>query len=153
MSLVRVGPAQSLTDRFAPGGLPSGHGGDMVPRRLAEYAPNASGRRRGVEYTRAPDIVALKWTVILTESYVYGLSLKSAQSLRLSWPTKMIAKQEVQTDALVVHQVKDDFKLTKITMGPIRPDEVLVEIKFTGVCHTVSEHLPSQYVTWNAKDH
>lgn len=46
--------------------------------------------------------------------------------------------QQIETDALVVDEAKKDFQLKRVIMGPIRPDEVLVEMKYSGICHTVS---------------
>lgn len=41
------------------------------------------------------------------------------------------------TEALVVEQPKADFKLQEITLDEVRQDEVLVEMKYSGICHTV----------------
>ncbi|GJC98638.1 areB protein [Colletotrichum higginsianum] len=38
--------------------------------------------------------------------------------------------------AYVVEQVKAGFKLVPIVLDEVRPDEVLVEMKYSGVCHT-----------------
>ncbi len=43
----------------------------------------------------------------------------------------------LQTEALVVQEPKADFTLTNITLDEVRPDEVLVEMKYSGICHTV----------------
>ncbi len=43
----------------------------------------------------------------------------------------------LQTKALVVQEPKADFTLTSITLDEVRPDEVLVEMKYSGICHTV----------------
>ena len=76
------------------------------------------------------------------------LSSTFTQFKKRARPTqiKMIAKQEYQTEAFVVEKAKDDFQLRKVTMGPIRPDEVLVEMKYSGICHTVSAMLAVQLV-------
>lgn len=51
----------------------------------------------------------------------------------------MATAQKLQTEALVVEKAKDDFKLITVTVDPVlRSDEVLVEMKYSGVCHTVS---------------
>lgn len=42
----------------------------------------------------------------------------------------------LQTEALVVEEPGDDFKMTPIVIDHLRPDEVLVEMKYSGVCHT-----------------
>lgn len=57
----------------------------------------------------------------------------------------MAIGQKRQTQALVVEKAKEDFKLTTVTVDPVRSDEVLVEMKYSGVCHTVSslQHLRS----------
>lgn len=44
----------------------------------------------------------------------------------------------LDTEALVVQQAKANFELTPITLDEIRPVEVLVEMKYSGICHTVS---------------
>lgn len=43
----------------------------------------------------------------------------------------------VQTEALVIEKPKADFKLQAITLDEVRPDEVLVEMRYSGICHTV----------------
>lgn len=49
----------------------------------------------------------------------------------------------LQTKAFVVQEPKADFALTTITLDEVRPDEVLVEMKYSGICHTVRRHAPS----------
>ena len=43
----------------------------------------------------------------------------------------------LKTEALVVIDPKDEFKLMPITLDEVRDDEVLVEMKYSGICHTV----------------
>ena len=43
----------------------------------------------------------------------------------------------LNTEALVVTEPKADFELLPITLDEVRPDEVLVEMKYSGICHTV----------------
>jgi Zn-dependent alcohol dehydrogenase len=40
------------------------------------------------------------------------------------------------TTALVVEKADGRFLLQDVTLGSIRPDEALVEIQATGICHT-----------------
>ena len=42
-----------------------------------------------------------------------------------------------ETDALVVSKAGGEFEMTRIVVQDLRPDEVLVEMKYSGVCHTV----------------
>ena len=49
----------------------------------------------------------------------------------------------LQTKAFVVQEPKADFTLTNITLDEVRPDEVLVETKYSGICHTVRSHAPT----------
>ena len=42
----------------------------------------------------------------------------------------------LKTEALVVQRPKADFELVPITLDEIRSDEVLVEMKYSGICHT-----------------
>jgi Zn-dependent alcohol dehydrogenase len=43
----------------------------------------------------------------------------------------------LETEALVVHAPGGEFEMTPIILEDLRPDEVLVEMKYSGVCHTV----------------
>lgn len=40
------------------------------------------------------------------------------------------------TPAYVVHDAKEDFKLDQVTLGEMQDDELLIEMKFSGICHT-----------------
>ncbi|CAN8098332.1 unnamed protein product [Discula destructiva] len=42
----------------------------------------------------------------------------------------------IQTEALVVAKAGDDFKLTPIVLDEIKGNEALVEMKYSGICHT-----------------
>jgi Zn-dependent alcohol dehydrogenase len=44
----------------------------------------------------------------------------------------------IKTEALVMEDVGCDFELTPIIIEELRPDEVLIEMKYSGICHTVS---------------
>lgn len=44
-----------------------------------------------------------------------------------------------ETVALVVAEPGKDFKLQDIVLDEVRDDEFLIEMKYTGICHTVSE--------------
>lgn len=43
----------------------------------------------------------------------------------------------LETEALVVHAPGGDLSMTPIVIKDLRPDEVLVEMKYSGICHTV----------------
>lgn len=47
----------------------------------------------------------------------------------------------IETEAFIVSQPGDDFKLTPIVLDEVRGNEVLVEIKYSGICHTVRRHI------------
>lgn len=47
------------------------------------------------------------------------------------------------TEAFVVMKPGDDFKLTPIVLDEVRDDELLIEMKYSGICHTVCNILPS----------
>ena len=49
----------------------------------------------------------------------------------------------LQTKALVVQEPKAEFEMTAVTLDEVRPDEVLVEMKYSGICHTVRRHTPT----------
>lgn len=49
----------------------------------------------------------------------------------------------IQTEALVAMTPGEDFTLLPITLDEVRPDKVLVEMKASGICHTVPPPSPS----------
>lgn len=44
----------------------------------------------------------------------------------------------IETEAIIVAKPGDDFKLSPIILDEVRGNEVLVEMKYSGICHTVS---------------
>ncbi|KHN97344.1 Alcohol dehydrogenase superfamily, zinc-type [Metarhizium album ARSEF 1941] len=48
----------------------------------------------------------------------------------------MIATTNIRTEALVVHKPGDDFVMRPVILDEVRSDEVLVEMKYSGICHT-----------------
>lgn len=44
----------------------------------------------------------------------------------------------LQTRGLVTEASKAGYKLMPVTLDDMRPDELLVEMKYSGICHTVS---------------
>ena len=42
--------------------------------------------------------------------------------------------KNIETVAFVVNQPREDFKLTPIILDEVRDDEVLVEMKYSGIC-------------------
>ena len=44
--------------------------------------------------------------------------------------------RDIETVALVVTEPKADFKLTPIILDEVRDNEVLIEMKYSGICHT-----------------
>lgn len=51
----------------------------------------------------------------------------------------MVEFGKVSTKAFVVDELGAPFKLQDIILDELHADEVLVEIKYTGICHTVGE--------------
>lgn len=47
----------------------------------------------------------------------------------------------IETEAFVVDKHNGDFKLTPVILDEVRGNEVLVEMKYSGICHTVSTEL------------
>jgi Zn-dependent alcohol dehydrogenase len=43
----------------------------------------------------------------------------------------------LETEALVIKAGGGRFEMTPIVLQDLRPDEVLVEMKYSGVCHSV----------------
>ncbi|OHE97203.1 AreB protein [Colletotrichum orchidophilum] len=50
--------------------------------------------------------------------------------------TSLLGLKNIETQAYVVDKVNADFQLVPIILDEIRPNEVLVEMKYSGVCHT-----------------
>lgn len=48
-----------------------------------------------------------------------------------------IPDKDIPTKALVVAEAGGPFVLGDVILDEVRPDEVLVEMKYTGLCHTV----------------
>ena len=49
--------------------------------------------------------------------------------------------KDFETVALVVNKPGEDFKLTEIVLDEVRDDEFLIEMKYSGICHTVSRSI------------
>lgn len=49
----------------------------------------------------------------------------------------MANPRNISTEALVIHKPGDNFVMEPITLDEVRSDEVLVEMKYSGICHTV----------------
>lgn len=49
----------------------------------------------------------------------------------------------IETEAFVVTEPKAPFKLTPISLDEVRGNEILVEMKYSGICHTASPSLPA----------
>ncbi|KAF2804133.1 NAD(P)-binding protein [Mytilinidion resinicola] len=65
-----------------------------------------------------------------------GLEPKGTATERTDSFTRLDSFTDIETVALVVREVKADFELTPIILDEVRPDEVLVEMKYSGICHT-----------------
>jgi D-arabinose 1-dehydrogenase-like Zn-dependent alcohol dehydrogenase len=51
--------------------------------------------------------------------------------------------KNVETVALVVEKPKDPFKLEPIVLDEVRENELLIDMKYSGICYTVSPFLAS----------
>lgn len=61
---------------------------------------------------------------------------KSASQISHIEDTSKNGFKNIETVALVVTEPKADFKLTPIILDEVRDDEVLIEMKYSGICHT-----------------
>lgn len=50
---------------------------------------------------------------------------------------------DFETEAFVVMKPGDDFTITPIILDEVRDDELLIEMQYSGICHTVSSLLTS----------
>jgi hypothetical protein len=53
------------------------------------------------------------------------------------YPTTMSDTEQITTKAYVVAERGGPFELRDVMLDKLHPTEVLVEIKYTGLCHTV----------------
>ncbi|KAI8933131.1 hypothetical protein NX059_009772 [Plenodomus lindquistii] len=44
--------------------------------------------------------------------------------------------RNLETEALVVQEAKGDFTLQPVILDEVRPDELLIEMKYSGICHS-----------------
>jgi Zn-dependent alcohol dehydrogenase len=47
----------------------------------------------------------------------------------------------IETEGLVVMKPGADFVMTPIVLDEVRDDELLIEMKYSGICHTVSAYI------------
>lgn len=71
--------------------------------------------------------VTFSWTCLFT----------TVEKKRLLTITTM-STTNIETEAIIVAKPGDDFKLSPIILDEVRGNEVLVEMKYSGICHTVS---------------
>lgn len=50
----------------------------------------------------------------------------------------MATTTNIETEAFVVEEPNAPFKLTPIIIDEMRDDEYLIEMKYSGICHTVN---------------
>lgn len=60
----------------------------------------------------------------------------------------MTATTNIETEAFVVDEPNAPFKLTPIILDEMRDDEYLIEMKYTGICHTVGTLFGAFHRTW-----
>ncbi|OLN86470.1 Aryl-alcohol dehydrogenase 2 [Colletotrichum chlorophyti] len=60
----------------------------------------------------------------------------SALSCENSDAATLQSLKNIETEAYVAKDVGADFSLVRVILDEVRPDEVLVEMKFCGICHT-----------------
>lgn len=53
-----------------------------------------------------------------------------------------IPLKDIRTKALVVEEVNAPFKMMDVILDEVRSDELLIEMKYSGVCHTVGLLFP-----------
>jgi hypothetical protein len=85
------------------------------------------------------------------EQYFHELSVCDSQALvtGLSFlspaiPTVMAATTNIETEAFVAQEPNAPFKLTRIILDEMRDDEFLIEMKYSGICHTVRTTWPQR---------
>ena len=47
--------------------------------------------------------------------------------------------RDIETIGWVVHDAKEDFKLEELILDGPQDDELLVDMKWSGICHTVGD--------------
>jgi len=74
-----------------------------------------------------------------SNGFSHPANMKNSSSHDENVTPSKSAKQytNVKTQALVVEKPKSDFKMTEIILDEVRGDEVLIDMKYSGICHTV----------------
>ena len=49
--------------------------------------------------------------------------------------------KNIETIGYVVHGPKEEFKLEELVLDEMQDDELLVDMKYSGICHTVRQPL------------
>jgi Zn-dependent alcohol dehydrogenase len=65
-----------------------------------------------------------------------GFQKSTSQVEHIENKTKNGGFRNIETVALVVSEPKADFKLTPIILDEVRDNEVLIEMKYSDICHT-----------------
>jgi hypothetical protein len=86
-----------------------------------------------------------------SEQYFLELSVCDSQALETALSslspaisTVMAATTNIETEAFVVEEPNAPFKLTPIILDEMRDDEFLIEMKYSGICHTVRTTWPQR---------
>ena len=56
-----------------------------------------------------------------------------------------VKTSNIETIGYVVHGPKQDFKLEDVVLTEMQDDELLIDMKYSGICHTASNHDQSSY--------
>jgi hypothetical protein len=107
---------------------------------LSEDGPSDEGKKSvlGIQQL-GPDQAAGKSHGLKRRSF----SFKTPQSDNMS---PQLPFKNIHTLALVVDKAGSPFLLQEIVLDEVRDDELLVEIKYTGLCHTVSSMSLHKYI-------
>jgi hypothetical protein len=59
-----------------------------------------------------------------------------------------VTTTNIETEAFVVDAPNAPFKLTPIILDEMREDEYLIEMKYSGICHTVCLTIPEAVIAY-----
>lgn len=118
----------------------------MMETQPAQLSPHSLSRFSTPEIKSGPLVAHIESSPLPASNQPQNCTTTTITPLPTSDPGE--AKEEkwknIKTVALVVHEPKGDFKLETVYLDEVRQDEILVEMKYSGVCHTVLTHFPQK---------
>lgn len=100
-------------------------------------------RSQAIELFVYSIIQGLKLIKCISHNLLFFFTMSSSATVTVTSTT--IPQKQIPTTAFVVEKPGAPFKLQEVVLDEVRSNEVLVEMKYTGLCHTVSTSHSDQH--------